>query len=53
MVKTIFQCLGQFLLATASLNYYLGIANEEEGAEVTLTFDKALKESRYFKVLAN
>jgi hypothetical protein len=49
MVKTIFQSFGKFLLANASLNYYLGIANEEEGAEVTLTFDKALKENRYFK----
>ena len=34
-------------------DYYLGIANKQEGAEVTLTFDKALKGSGYFKVLIN
>jgi predicted nucleic-acid-binding protein len=34
-------------------DYYLGIANEDDGAEVTLTFDKGLKESRYFKLIGN
>ncbi|UCF90521.1 MAG: PIN domain-containing protein [Desulfobacterales bacterium] len=29
-------------------DYYIGKANERDGAEVTLTFDKALKESDVF-----
>jgi len=32
-------------------DYYIGRANEEAGAEVTLTFDKSLKGSRQFKII--
>lgn len=32
-------------------DYYVGRANEREGAEATLTFDRALKESDMFVVL--
>jgi predicted nucleic-acid-binding protein len=32
-------------------DYYIGRANERDGADVTLTFDKALKESDMFLML--
>lgn len=52
--EAIWQALDEYQRGKGDFSdYYLGIANKEEGAEVTLTFDKALKESNYFKVLAN
>lgn len=39
-------------LAPDFLDYYLGRANERDGASQTLTFDKALKGSPRFRVLA-
>lgn len=52
--ETIWQALDEYHRGKGDFSdYYLGIANKEEGAEVTLTFDKGLKESRYFKVIGN
>jgi predicted nucleic-acid-binding protein len=52
--ETLWQALDEYHRGKGDFSdYYLGIANEDDGAEITLTFDKGLKGSRYFKVIGN
>jgi predicted nucleic-acid-binding protein len=52
--ETVWQALDEYHLGKGDFSdYYLGIANEDDGAEVTLTFDKGLKGSKYFKVIGS
>jgi predicted nucleic-acid-binding protein len=52
--EIVWQALDEYNLGKGDFSdYYLGIANEDDGAEVTLTFDKGLKGSKFFKVIGN
>jgi len=52
--ETLWQALDEYHRGKGDFSdYYLGIANEDDGAEITLTFDKGLKGSRCFKVIGN